>query len=204
MKVKAGVSPAHFKNFAVVNGKSLCLTHIDRAVSLVEVQTFTVDLPNAAQSMLEYLENVLLCDNPTYTAIVMIARGMYEVEFSHAAAFVRHESRTIPFLEYMDCSNHAVLVHKRKGAGRLDLPHDPLDLKEDFAKFYEFTLFALELRKVSPEKAEQIHSQMSFVMTGVHERGRSRQSEGAEKTHGKRKRKGGKGWGSKMQAKALG
>jgi len=82
LKVKGGISPSIFQNFAIVN---------DMALSLKLVRTFSIVKEETQHDVLAFITQKLLSEPPTYTRLVIVMEGRGQVQFMHAITIRRKD-----------------------------------------------------------------------------------------------------------------
>jgi hypothetical protein len=106
LKVKGGVSPSIFQKFAIVN---------DMVLSLEKVRTFSSEA--VQQDVLDFIEEKVLSEPPTYTRLVIVMEGRGNVQFGHAITirrkdFSRSNKKNVPNFWLLDFLHDNVVQFK--------------------------------------------------------------------------------------------
>jgi hypothetical protein len=80
LKVKGGISPSIFQNFAIVN---------DMALSLKLVRTFSIVKEETQHDVLQFITQNVLSEPPIYTRLVIVMEGRFNYDYMHAITIRR-------------------------------------------------------------------------------------------------------------------
>ena len=136
--------------------------------------------------MMAFVDDTMLGLNPSYNELILAAVGCVNFLYAHAGAFIRCQiKKGAPFLKYLDNKNDIELYHPRSPPL---LAGDQLKPKEDFGKFFVLRLFAIEKKVIADaEERLRIENTIKWVMTGVEDHVKERESSGTAASHKKRK-----------------
>ena len=99
----------------------------------------------------DYIKKLIL-DDETYKQLVIVFHGNNEVDFAHAACFVRtHNYFKNRQMLLLDCKNKTPIVCRKRGADQMEF-QESLIVKEDIeASYFKWEIFAIERRVVLDE-----------------------------------------------------
>ena len=132
----------------------------------------------------DYIKKLIL-DKETYKQLVVVFHGNNEVNFAHAACFVRtNDYKNSKQMLLLDCKNKTPIVCPKRGADQMDF-EESLKIKEDIeASYYKWEIYAIERRVVNDAiERLKIHNRMMYVLTGDEQYQKVSQAVGAKITH---------------------
>ena len=134
----------------------------------------------------DYIKKLIL-DEETYKDLVIVFHGNNEVNFAHAACFVRtNDYKNSKQMLLLDCKNKTPIVCPKRGGDQMDF-EESLKIKEDIeASYYKWEIYAIERRGVLDEiERLKIHNRMMYVLTGDEQYKKVSQAVGATMTNQK-------------------
>ena len=183
-KVKGGVSPMNFKNFAIVDGKSLSLKHL---------MDFKPQIgQDSAIPMMDFVVDAMLGPHAKYTELILLCDGKRLSGYIHACIFVRFDMKDgTSIIKMLDNKNHDELYYPTTPPL---LPGQKLNIREDFILLYNsYQLYCINRETVTEKEAELINTRMMQVMTGKKAQQKEALVINADDTNMKRKFKKSKG-----------
>ncbi len=138
----------------------------------------------------DYIKKLIL-DEETHKQLVVVFHGNNEVDFAHAACFVRtHNYFKNRQMLLLDCKNKTPIVCPKRGADQMEF-QESLIVKEDIeASYFKWEIFAIERRVVVDEiERLKIHNRMMYVLTGDRQYLKESQSIGGKMTLQKREQR---------------
>jgi hypothetical protein len=138
----------------------------------------------------DYIKKLIL-DEETHKQLVVVFHGNNEVDFAHAACFVRtHNYFKNRQMLLLDCKNKTPIVCPKRGADQMEF-QESLIIKEDIeASYFKWEIYAIERREVVDEiERLKIHNRMMYVLTGDRQYLKESQSIGGYMTQQKRKQR---------------
>jgi len=146
LKVKGGVSPTYFKNFAVVN---------DMVLSLDQVRKFSFEKNEGPQQVLDFIKDNLLSQQPTYTRLVIVKEGQGHVQFMHAIAIRRKDliknRKQMPNFWLLDFLNDNPVQFNEDP----QIPGIKFDLEKDICKnYHKWIIYNVKESKLAVKKVK--------------------------------------------------